>query len=209
MLNSRYNYAKEAQSSFGAEHHLHPDNVRGFYETGLRNAACFNPKFLLVKVQDQKGWCQTAEVVDRAKAHGFEYWFKAILVNKSMQATVNQLPSNTSDFLVFKRKKQTELTVPSTISIQLASDKRFQETAAIAEKKAARNAAVAAIALANHLKGTNLTISEFVKEYKRLYNRDGFELSEKLMEHTVENSKQALKSSRQRFLFEFFGGVNK
>jgi hypothetical protein len=209
MLNSQFNYAKVAQSSFGAEHHLHPDNVRGFYETGLKNATCFNTKFLLVKVQDQAGWCQTAEVVDRAKVHGFEYWFKAILVNKSMQATVNQLPSNTSDFLLFKRKKQTETTVPSTESIQLASDKRFQETAASAEKKAARTAAVAAIALANHFESANLTISEFVKKNKRLYNHDGFELTEKLLNHAVENSNQVWKKSRQQSLLEFFQGVNK
>ena len=38
---------------FGAEHHLHRDNVLQFYESGLVNATCFNPKFLLVKVQDQ------------------------------------------------------------------------------------------------------------------------------------------------------------
>eukprot|EP00944_MAST-04C_sp_MAST-4C-sp1_P014366 g14366.t1 len=52
-LNSRCNYAQVVQSSFGAEHHLHRDNVLQFYESGLVNATCFNPKFLLVKVQDQ------------------------------------------------------------------------------------------------------------------------------------------------------------
>ena len=205
LLNSRSDYAQVAQSSFGAEHHLHPDNVRGFYEAGLKNAACFNPKFLLVKVQDQAGWCQTAEVVDRAKAHGFEYWFKAILVNKSMQATVNQSPSNTSDFLVLKKKNQTGTTAKTSNSIQLASDKKFQETAANAEKKNARTAAVAAIALARHFDSTELTIPEFVRTFRRLYNQNGFNLTEKLMEHAVENTKIALKTSRQRKLLEFFG----
>ena len=52
LLNSRLNYVQVAQSSFGAEHHLHPDNVRGFYETGLKNAACFNPKFLVALSPD-------------------------------------------------------------------------------------------------------------------------------------------------------------
>ena len=83
----------EGKKIFGAEHHLHRDNVLQFYESGLVNATCFNPKFLLVKVQDQAEWCQTAAVVDRAKVHEFDYWFKAILVNKTLQATSSQLPS--------------------------------------------------------------------------------------------------------------------
>ena len=88
-LNSRCNYAQVVQSSFGAEHHLHRDNVLQFYESGLMNATRFKPKFLLVKVQDQAEWCQTAAVVDRAKVHGFDYWFKAILVNKRTRQTHN------------------------------------------------------------------------------------------------------------------------
>ena len=52
-FNSRTNHAQTTQSAFGAEHHLHPDNVLGFYEAELEVAARFKPRFLIVKVQDQ------------------------------------------------------------------------------------------------------------------------------------------------------------
>ena len=47
--------------------------------------------------------------VCRRAGHGFGYWFKAILVNKSVQQTKGQLPSNSSDFLVFEQRRDIDM----------------------------------------------------------------------------------------------------
>ena len=209
-FNSRTNHAQTTQSAFGAEHHLHPDNVLGFYEAELEVAAQFKPQFLIVKVQDQARVCLTAFVVERAKAHGFGYWFKAILVNKSVQQTKGQLPSNSSDFLVFERRKEQKSTADlDTLSIERASDSAFQQTAQRAERKTESVARVAATAIAKHLELTKLSVSAFVEKNAPLYEQDHFTLTEKAVEHAKANTDARTELVRQPTILQFFRSSEK